>query len=369
MTIDSSPSAVEIRTPARIHLGMLSFGVPGVRSFGGVGVMLDRPGVVVRVRRANRIEARGPLAERAIQFAQVAIEAWGLGDVGYGLEVVSVPASHAGLGSGTQLGLAVAAGLRHLFRRPQHASASPPVSHPTQGPLDPSDHEWVFDVRDAIELARATGRGRRSCIGVYGFSRGGLIVEAGRHVDAGPTQSSTSSPTQSSEATRDFSPMIARARLPEAWRCVVIAARGSLGLHGEAERDAFARLPPVPAEVTAGLAKIAMVDLLPAAVEGSFAEFASAVRAYGQLAGKPFEAESARLPHAAATAQLLELLGELGITGCAQSSWGPTVIACCPSLETAGTLAEALDRLGLAKLHDIVIARFDSQGAVLREIE
>jgi len=360
-TPSAPPAAVEIRTPARIHLGMLSFGAPGIRSFGGVGVMLDRPGVVLRVRRAHRIEARGPLAERALQFARGATEAWGLGDMGYGLEVVSVPATHAGLGSGTQLGLAVAAGLRHLFRRAPTESAGVASPPPAERPLDALAHEWVFDVREAIELARAAGRGRRSCIGVYGFSRGGLIVEAGRHVDA--TQ------TPPDDATREFSPMVARARLPEAWRCVVIAARGSSGLHGEAERAAFARLPPVPADVTAGLAKIALMDLLPAAVEGKFAEFAAAVRSYGVLAGKPFEAESASLPHAAATAQLLELLDELGITGCAQSSWGPTVIACCPSLEVAGDLTEALDRLGLTKLHDIVIARFDSQGAVLREIE
>ncbi len=355
------PAAVEIRTPARIHLGMLSFGDSSTRSFGGVGVMLDRPGVVLRLRRANRIEARGPLAERVVQFARTAIQAWGLGDVGCSLEVMSVPPSHAGLGSGTQLGLAVAAGLRHLFRRPREPRAIEAVPHPAEGPLDALGQEWVFDIRDVIDLARVTGRGRRSCVGVYGFSRGGLIVEAGRYLrdDAVPED----------DTTREFSPMIARARLPDAWRCVVIAARGSLGLHGDAERAAFARLPPVPADVTAGLAKIALLDLVPAAVEGKFAEFARAVRAYGDLAGKPFEAESASLPHAAATAQLLELLGELGATGCAQSSWGPTVIACCPSLETAGNLAGALDRLGLTKLHEVSIARFDTQGAVLREIE
>ena len=44
-------------------------------------------------------------------------------------------------------------------------------------------------------------------------------------------------------------------------------------------------------------------------------------------------------------------------------------MACCPSLEAAGALTETLDRLGLAKHHDIVIARFDAQGAVLRELE
>jgi predicted sugar kinase len=340
---------------------MFSFGVAVTRSFGGVGVMLDRPGVVLRARRANRLEARGPLAERVLEFARRAIEAWSLGDVGCSFEVVRVPPSHAGLGSGTQLGLAVAASLRHLFKDGEGKSPSAPPPHPAEESLDASAQEWVYDVRDAIELARVTGRGRRSCVGVYGFSRGGLIVEAGRYMrsDSGVDD----------DAQREFSPMVARARLPGAWRCVVIAARGAAGLHGDEERAAFAELPPVPCDVTAGLAKIALVDLLPAAVEGKFAEFSAAVRAYGELAGKPFEAASARMPHAAATAQLLELLGELGVVGCAQSSWGPTVIACCPSLDKAGALAETLDRLGLSQHHDITIARFDSQGAVLRAIE
>lgn len=359
------PLAVEIRTPARLHLGMLSFGVPGVRSFGGVGVMVDRPGVVLRARRANRLEARGPLAERVVAFARAAMEAWQLGNVGCGFEVVAVPPSHAGLGSGTQLGLAVAAAVRHLHSPP--AAEPPGVPHPHDVPPDPASHEWVFDVPDAIELARATGRGRRSCVGVYGFSRGGLILEAGRLPDKpagerGPAE-------RGDGPAAEFSPMLARARLPAAWRCVVITARDSAGLHGEAERAAFQRLPPVSAEVTAELSRVALLELLPAAVEGRFAEFAAAVRTYGELAGRPFEEVSATLPHAAATAQLLELLDELGIAGCAQSSWGPTVMACCPTLQAAGDLAEALDRLGIARHHEIVIARFDTQGAALREIE
>ena len=361
MPADASPpqpTFIEIRTPARLHLGMLSFGAAGTRSFGGVGVMVDRPGVLLRMRRANRLEARGPLAERAVKFARLSMQAWGLGDMGCGLDVSLAPASHAGLGSGTQLGLAVAAGVRHLFKRPSE-EAPAAVPHPSDTPLDPSRHEWLFDLPDALELARVTGRGRRSCVGVYGFSRGGLIVEAGRLV----------ADKAEDDATREFSPMIARARLPAAWRCVVIAARDSLGLHGDAERSAFARLPPVPAEITAELSRVALLELLPAAVEGKFGEFTAAVRRYGELAGRPFAQESAQLPYAAATAQLLELLGELGIQGAAQSSWGPTVMACCPSLEAAGALTETLDRLGLAKHHDIVIARFDAQGAVLRELE
>ena len=41
----TTPRGVEVRTPARFHLGMFSFGDPRVRSFGGTGVMLEEPGI------------------------------------------------------------------------------------------------------------------------------------------------------------------------------------------------------------------------------------------------------------------------------------------------------------------------------------
>ena len=368
MPFEASPStspatAVEVRTPARLHLGMLAFGTPGTRWFGGVGAMLDRPAVQVRFRRAAGLEARGLHAERAVRFAKQCATTWNLGDVGCAIEVVTAPAAHVGLGSGTQLGLAVAAGLRHLFCSCKLAEPSLPPAppHPLQREVHPSENDWLFDVQDALELARAVGRGRRSCVGVYGFSRGGLIVEAGRMVREGDGTDD--------DATRDFSPMVSRARLPSAWRCVLLIARDAAGLAGDAERAAFKRLPPVPQEVTAELARIALTELLPAVVESKFIEFSLAVRKYGALAGTPFAPESQHLPYAQATADLIELLGELGFPGATQSSWGPAVMACCESLEKAGELVDRLESLGLSEHHDIVIARFDAQGAVLRVIE
>jgi predicted sugar kinase len=355
---DRGPAAVEVRAPARIHLGMMSFGVPEVRSFGGVGVMIDRPGVHVRLRRAEKFSARGPLAERALEFAQACIRAWELETQGgCAIEVVLVPGSHTGLGSGTQLSLAVAAGVRHLFRtRPAVLPRSP---RPVHESLDPFAEDWLFDTSDAIELARAVGRGRRSCIGVHGFSRGGLIVEGGRIVGSGPPEH---------DATRPFSPMVARVRLPSAWRCVTLVQRDAIGLHGDAERAAFAMLPPVPLEVSAELARIALMDLIPAAVEAKFADFSDAIYRYGLLAGKPFEAASSRLPHAEATAQLIELFSRLGVRGAAQSSWGPAVMACCESLEQAGTIVDQLESLSMHEHYEMFIAKFDTQGAVLREL-
>jgi predicted sugar kinase len=359
---DPPMTTVEVRTPARLHLGMLSFGVPGARSYGGVGVMVDRPGVQIRLRKHGRLEARGPQAARAIDFARGCIRAWNLGDVGCSIDVLAVPRGHAGLGSGTQLGLAVAAGMRQLYRGEPPVDELPRApAHPQQPDVEPVDHDMLFDTRDAIDLARAVGRGRRSCVGVYGFSRGGLIVEAGRPLPAAGAGED--------DSDRGFSPMVARVRLPSAWRCVVIVGRDAVGLEGDAERAAFQTLPPVPREVSAELARIALLELLPAAVEGRFGEFATAVGEYGRLAGVPFATESRRLPHAAATETLLELLRELGVGGCAQSSWGPAVMACCESLAAAADLVDRLDQLGLAEHHDIVIARFDTQGASLRIVD
>ena len=346
------PRTVEVRAPARLHLGMLSFGNPDVRSHGGVGVMVDRPLVHVRLRRADAFLGRGPLAERAVAFARQAAVAWGLAEgAACEIDVVATPRAHVGLGSGTQLALAVAADMHRLYRGSDSADADPVAPAPI-------GEACSFEAAEALEFARAVGRGRRSCVGIHGFSRGGLIVEAGRFA-----------PPRPSSADAGFSPLVARVRLPSAWRCVVIVQRDSIGLHGDAELAAFRALAATRREVASELSRIALMELLPAAVEADFAAFSAAVRRYGRLAGEPFEPASARLPHADSTAQLIDLLGELGIEGAAQSSWGPAVMACCESLEAAGALVERFDALELLPQYEPIIARFDVQGATLRVLE
>jgi predicted sugar kinase len=163
--------------------------------------------------------------------------------------------------------------------------------------------------------------------------------------------------------------LLARVHLPEQWRCVVFGMRSEAGLHGDAEKQAFASLPPVPREISAELSRIALMELWPAAAEGQFAEFSDALLRYGLLAGKPFEQASSCLPHASAMADLIETLQAWGVRGCAQSSWGPTVMACCESADAADLLVEQFATTELARQYDTLIARFDSQGAEVREID
>ena len=353
-------SVVEVRAPGRLHLGMFSFGQPEGRGFGGVGVMVDQPGVHVRLRRADALTATGPAADRAVQFAQAALAAWGAGTAGVAIDVLQLPRSHVGLGSGTQLALAVAAGVRALFEPGDAGTASAWAG---------AAAERGCDTAAAFALARVVGRGRRSCVGIHGFSGGGLIVEAGRLPQVGPSAGEPVAATGIAvETARESAPLVARVNLPSAWRCVVIIDEHATGLHGEAERNAFRRLPPVPVGITAELARIALLELLPAAIEGAFDAFARAVGGYGRLAGVPFAPESAALPYAAATDRLLATLAEAGAPGCAQSSWGPAVMACCASQAAAEALVATLAARGVTARHAVTITPFASRGAVVRVV-
>lgn len=330
----STRPVVEVTTPGRLHFGMLSFGQPTGRSFGGLGAMIDGCGVRLRLRRSESFSAETPLAERAVGVARRCAAAWGLDDHSCcGVEVLEMPRQHAGLGSGTQFDLAVAAGMQRLY---------------VEGPASPVQS---FSATDAAALAMACGRGLRSSVGVYGFGGGGLILEAGK---------------LQGEA---IAPLVSRVPMPEAWRAVVFIQRQAEGLYGEAERTAFAGLEQVPLELTAELTRLAVMEILPAASAARFLDFATAVTAYGRLAGRPFERASAWLPYASATEQLYEWLDQQGVRGYAQSSWGPAVFAVCDSSVSAESLVRSAEATGLAQTHDLHLCGFDHRGAQLREVE
>jgi len=273
---------IVVTAPSRLHFGMLSFGQPDERQFGGVGAMLDQPGLKLQITPAAGLSASGPLAERALAFAQRASAQLGTPDPRCQLEVLSAPREHAGLGTGTQLGLAVAAGISRFLG----ADDLPPA-----------------------RLAQLAGRGERSAIGTYGFAQGGLLVEAGKR--PGET----------------LSPLTARVELPEAWRFVLIKPHDATGLHGQAERAAFESLPPVPRATTAELCREVQMHLLPAAAAGAFAEFSASLYRYGHRAGMCF-AENQGGPFASRRlANLVAAIRSAGVEGVGQSSWGPTLFA------------------------------------------
>ena len=316
------PAAVHVTAPSRLHFGMLSFGQADVPPFGGLGAMIDAPRLRLSLTPADTFEVRGPSAERAADFVRrVCQHRQMTSGPGCLIEVSEAPPEHCGLGVGTQLALAVAAGLAALFDWPE---------------------------LHATEVLAALGRGERSWIGIYGFQRGGLIFESRGRAD------------------EEVSSLLRRAALPADWRFVLVRPRDEKGLFGPDEKQAFARLPPVPIETTQKLRRLVEEQIVPAAESADFEMFGNALFDYGHTAGTCFWAIQGGPFASRRLESLVETIRALGIRGVGQSSWGPTLYALVADQRAAEKLVEQLSETG-GDL-DLLIAPPNNAGATIEAV-
>jgi beta-ribofuranosylaminobenzene 5'-phosphate synthase len=309
---------IVVTAPARLHFGMLDPAGVGARRFGGFGVGIESPRVVVRVRWAaskssDAIIVSGSQADRATTFARRIWSTFGLSG---GVEVnvdESIP-SHMGLGSGTKLGLAIARGLAGL------AGICP-------GPE---------------RLAELSGRGGRSSVGCWTFVAPGLVVEAG--VGEGDS----------------ISPLVARHPMPERWRCVLALPLGVEGLSGDAEERFFGQLRG-SGHAEPSVSRLLVTALLPGLLAGDIDEFGVALTQIQREVGSIFAAQQGGIFHPSA-APLVDALHALGVGAVGQSSWGPSVYGIVDGPELAVDVADRL-RVAAGPGTDISVVDFDRRGA------
>ena len=312
----SSRASVFVEAPARLHFGVLDLRGELGRSFGGLGAAIPSPSLLLEAVLADRVSADGPDADRAMEFATRFLAHAGLPG-GIHLHIHRAIPSHSGLGSGTQLGLAVARSLAEL-----HGLET-----------------------DAVELARGAGRGKRSAIGTWTFALGGFIVEGGRK-----------------PGSERIAPLLARFPIPEQWRCVVAVPAGGRGLSGDAEARAFERLPPPPGSEVERVAHLVLMQLLPALVEGDLRSFGAALSAIQRITGAWFAAQQGGVFAPGRTEQLIVDMAASGALGVGQSSWGPAAYGLVESDAIAGDLARQA-RQTLGANGQVFEGGFAAQGA------
>ena len=228
--------------------------------------------------------------------------------------------AHSGLGSGTQLALAVGRAFA-LWHRLD-------VSTPT--------------------LAQWLGRGLRSGVGIAGFDQGGLLLDGGPSVDGAPAS------------------LLSRLSLPSAWRIVVAMDEHCRGLSGAAERQAIASLPPLPQAQAADICHQVLMRVLTGAAAGEFAPFAQGINRVQGLVGAHFApAQGGSAWTSDAVGGLMEWLREQagdGGVAIGQSSWGPTGFAILPTADAAQRLLAAARVAGVvdARLNLRVVSGRDS---------
>ncbi len=269
--------------PSRLHFGLLAWGKEAPRQFGSVGLMVDRPGLSIVAQPAPTWEARGPLAQRVREVIRRVVhqlEQEAISISSMELTVEAAPPEHVGLGTGTQISLAVAKLLLHSL-----GETAPSISR----------------------LAHLTGRGLRSGIGLHGFVQGGLIVDGGR------------------AAHSDYPPILARIELPSDWSVLIVVPEVGEGLSSAREHKAFAQLPGLSITTIDRLCRLVLLGILPAAAEGDLSAFGASLTEIQNLVGQCFAPVQGGIFANAKSEAILKAMTEIGLLGVGQSSWGPAL--------------------------------------------
>ena len=268
---------VYVKTPARLHLGLIDLNGDLGRLFGGLGVGIDRPRVILEAQRSERLSVTGEKTELVKAMARRFLETYNI-KANASINVKQAIPEHAGLGSGTQLALAVATALSKLFN------------------VDASIQE----------LAKAMGRGQRTSVGTTIFEQGGFVVDGGK-----------------STSKNSFPTTILRQPFPQDWVFVVAIPDVNKGLAKSEETVAFRALSPMTAENAGRICRLTMMKLLPALIERDIKSFGEALTQIQKVIGEYFaEAQGGTYSSQTAT-EGIALMQKLGAYGAGQSSWGP----------------------------------------------
>lgn len=208
---------------------------------GGIGLALVEPCIKIRVKKADKINAAGPLRERAEDAAKKVCKALELTG-GVKIDVLNAYSQHAGLGSGTQIALAAGMAVSKLYKK--------------DIPLR--------------ELAKIIGRGGTSGIGVAAFQSGGFILDGGHSVrekrDFLPSSASKAPPP----------PVLARYDFPD-WKIAIVMPKVEKEFAGAREVDIFQKFCPIPVGEIERLSRLILMKILPSIVEEDIKTFGGGI--------------------------------------------------------------------------------------------
>jgi len=285
-------SKVSVIAPARLHMGFIDLSGSLGRHFGSIGVALNEISTRVSVSGADQRSVTGPTAQRADKCVSMLCKALHVSDK-LNITIETAIPEHVGLGSGTQMSLAIGAALSEFYG-------------------------LGLSVR---EIASMTDRGLRSGIGIGVFEQGGLVVDGGRG-------EKTITP-----------PVLAHMDLPDDWRFILVFDQRGQGLHGQQEIQAFKELPPFPQQEAARLCYLLLMQGLPAVAENDIVKFGDAITQLQRSVGEHFSSAQGGVFTSSEVAAAMQWLERQGASAIGQTSWGPTGFCAIDGAELAESIA------------------------------
>ncbi len=283
--------------PARLHMGFMDLSGSLGRNFGSIGSGLNEINTRLSITQADELQISGAAPLRSEKTLQRFCKALNVSDRLH-LDFAAAIPEHVGLGSGTQLALAIGMGLSAFY-------------------------DLGLSVRD---IAQLSDRGARSGIGIGVFEQGGLVVDGGR-----------------GEHTKT-PPVVSQMPIPEDWRFILVFDKRGKGLHGQQEIQAFKELPPFPQQEAARLCYLLMMQGLPAVAENNIELFGDVITQLQQSVGEHFAAAQGGVFTSSEVAEVMGWLQEQGAVAIGQTSWGPTGFCAVSGVDRAENLLEQLQQ-------------------------
>lgn len=306
-------SQVKVTTSARLHMGF--FDLSGaISKFGSLGMSINAPCTHVTLAKSDKTLIDAKSSENVAKIVENIVNYFNIKQNFSLIIHQSIPA-HAGLGSGTQLALAIGAGLNQLFN------------------LNVS----------ITQIAKQAKRGKRSGIGIAAFEQGGVLVDSG--------------------ITNEELPQIAlRQAFPDNWRVLLVSDSASKGVHGEAELQAFQLLKPAQNSLRDMMFK----HMMPALQRGDLLAFGAYMMDLQAYNGEYFAPVQGGHFASRDVAEVLAWLQTNGATCVGQSSWGPTGFAILGSVEHAENLKKQVQLAFASKANiSFTICRGKNTGATI----
>lgn len=313
---------VEVNAGSRLHFGLICAPPESAWHYGGIGLMINQPGWQFRISRApaDSIIASPEISRRIDNVLQTLRARHTVPPVTITATAEVEP--HTGLGSGTQLALSISNGLTVIAGMPR----------PT----------------NSTQLAETLDRNRRSGIGTYGFDKGGFVIDRGRS-------------TKNADSLQ-------RICFPEDWRFVLLTPNHNQGLSGNPEESFFGEQPFLEQHTVDQLEQLIEQQIVVSIEQQNFPAFASSIARYGHLAGEYYARAQGGIFSNPLLRDLVASLEKLGITGAAQSSWGPTVCVPADSTSMAESIVAAVASLDSMRQINVAISRPLNSGATIRSI-
>jgi len=286
---------VSVIAPARLHMGFIDLSGSLGRRFGSIGVALNEIATRLSIVKAAELNVTGPSAARALKCTQRLCKELNVSDQIL-IDIEAAIPEHVGLGSGTQMSLAIGSALNGFYN-------------------------LGLTTRD---IAKITHRGMRSGIGIGVFEQGGLVVDGGRGEQ-------TITP-----------PVVSHMDVPEQWRFILIFDQRGQGLHGEQEIKAFKELPVFSHKEAARLCYLLLMQGLPAIAEGNISLFGDVITQLQNSVGEHFASVQGGVFTSPEVAETMQWLEQQGAVAIGQTSWGPTGFCAVDNAQKADALIEAL---------------------------